>query len=132
MLSKYSLFFACLVSGTTASATTTDIGRREYPSETVDDFARRQLLAADTEAPAAQGLELVFTQGRGDDRSAYLLVEGRFGKDVKRGDRLRGWRIDAIAADHIELSKPGSRERLLLITEIDPLPPLSAPDPERR
>ena len=128
MSTKLPRFFACLM----LSVTTSSAAAHDDAPETVDSFARRQLLASEASEPASKGLELVFTQSRGVERSAYLLIDGRFGKEVKRGERLRGWRVERVAVDHIELSKGGVRERVLLGSEIDPLTTTVAADPEHR
>jgi hypothetical protein len=86
--------------------------------ETVDQYARRHLDAQHEVKNDDVCLELVFTQGEGKKRSAYLLIEERYGKDVYVGDSIRGWKVQKIGSDHIDITKGNRRERLLLTTEI--------------
>lgn len=97
------------------AAGATDAPETVATSETVDAFAQRQLAEqARSAASPGNGLELVFTQTEGKTRSAYLLVAGRYGKDVRRGDIVDGWTIRAIEHDFVEIGRNGRRERLLL------------------
>lgn len=86
--------------------------------ESIDAFAR-QTLDRQRVGPGASGLELVFTQG--DDRknlSAYLLIDGRYGKDVREGANVNGWKVRKIAHDHIDIAKGARSETLMMHSEL--------------
>ncbi|MCY0387856.1 hypothetical protein OVY01_11540 [Robbsia sp. Bb-Pol-6] len=101
-----------------ADAGATDAQEAVAASESVDAFARRQLEDHPRGAASpGSGLELMFTQAEGKARSAYLLVDGRYGKDVRRGDIVKGWTVRAIDSDAVEIDKDGRREKLLLASE---------------
>ncbi|MGI4856931.1 MAG: hypothetical protein ACRYHA_08455 [Janthinobacterium lividum] len=113
--------FAIVIASPTAAADIADAGDATAAGETVDAFARRQLEEQTRGASApGSGLELMFTQAEGTARSAYLLVDGRYGKDVRRGDIVKGWTIRAIESDAVEIGKDGRREKLLLASEVRP------------
>lgn len=105
----------------------TDLPAAGAMDETVDTFARRQLdEGANATAASGSGLELIFTQTEGRTRSAYLLVDGRYGKDVRRGDVVKGWTIRAIESDSVDISRNGRRETLLLAGAVPAHPTTSA------
>ncbi|MGI4856088.1 MAG: hypothetical protein ACRYHA_04025 [Janthinobacterium lividum] len=123
---------AALAYGTADATRTADPTDAADAGETVDAFARRQLDAqARGAAASGSGLELVFTQTEGKARSAYLLVDGRYGKDVRQGDTVKGWTIRAIENDAVEILKNGRREKLLLGSEVPAHRPTPADDRER-
>lgn len=100
--------------------------------ESIDEFARAHLQSAraeqeakaDADAAKSDGvagrakpresLELLFIQGVDDVTIAYVRVDGRFGKSVKRGDRVRDWQVAAIGDDYVEVTRAGKTQRLLL------------------
>lgn len=86
--------------------------------ESIDAFAR-QTLDRQRTGPTASGLELVFTQGdSGKNVSAYLLIDGRYGKDVSVGASVNGWKVRKIAEDHIEIAKGARSETLMMHSEL--------------
>lgn len=111
--------FALLAGSPLAATGATDARETATASESVDAFARRQLderMRGGTSS--GSGLELMFTQAEGQVRSAYLLVDRRYGKDVRRGDVVKGWTVRAIDSDSVEIGKDGRREKLLLASEV--------------
>ncbi|MGI4984146.1 MAG: hypothetical protein ACRYGL_12610 [Janthinobacterium lividum] len=113
------LAFAHGAAGATGAGDAADTTDTTDTGETVDAFARRQLDAqAHGAVSSGSGLELVFTQTEGKARSAYLLVDGRYGKDVRQGDIVKGWTIRAIESDAVEIRRNGRREKLLLGSEV--------------
>ncbi|WP_150696141.1 hypothetical protein [Pandoraea terrae] len=97
--------------------------------ENIDEFARLHLRNAQAAAekagnetvtadqsdqPVSKRLELVYIQGVGDATHAYLIVDGQFGKAVRRNESIRHWRVDAIGDDYVDVRRGSERHRLLL------------------
>lgn len=70
--------------------------------------------SADTGRQRAEPFELIYIQGVDAVTVAYVRVDGRFGKTVKRGDRVRDWQVAAIGDDYLDLTRGALRRRLLL------------------
>ncbi|QND85720.1 Uncharacterized protein ChrSV_3494 [Chromobacterium vaccinii] len=63
---------------------------------------------------AAQTFDVMFIQGNGAVRKAYLLVDGKYGKMVREGDKLLTWKVLAVGDDYVDVARGGRRTRLLM------------------
>lgn len=103
------------------------------PVETVDEYAQRILQqGADAsrrskanavvavDAPAARAehaspaVRVLFISGAGARRSAYLMLDGVYGKSVTQRDSVGGWHVRAIGSDYVDVERDSERQRLLL------------------
>ncbi|MBJ7263342.1 MAG: hypothetical protein JHC61_06200 [Burkholderiaceae bacterium] len=99
------------------------------PAETVDSYAKRLLQhratqpsedAVGTNAPAismqytSPDMHVLFISSAGTRRSAYLVLDGTFGKTVSAHDSVGGWSVQTIGADYVDLDRKGEQRRLLL------------------
>lgn len=108
-----------------------------HAEETIDAFARAHLKASQAaqaakdagEAQAAHKVpgaavarparpdvppELLFIYGVENTTVAYLRVDGRYGRNVTRGDKVGDWQIVAIGDDFVDVRRGAQRRRLLL------------------
>ncbi|MCI3207331.1 MULTISPECIES: hypothetical protein [Pandoraea] len=109
-----------------------------HAEETIDAFARAHLKAsqeaqdakqadaraaaagnahgrADTKPPpTGEPPELLFIYGVENATVAYLRVDGRFGRNVTRGDNVGEWKVVDIGDDFVDLQHGAKRKRLLL------------------
>lgn len=112
-------------------------------AETIDTFARAHLKssqeAADAQsattaserqpaagAPPDVSPELLFIHGVDDTTVAYLRVDGRFGYNVRDGDRFGDWRVVKIGSDFVDVARGGKPRRLLLPNAVGPAPTSNA------
>ena len=58
--------------------------------------------------------ELLFIYGVENTTVAYLRVDGRYGRNVTRGDKVGDWQIVAIGDDFVDVRRGAQRRRLLL------------------
>ncbi|KUM05603.1 hypothetical protein KIF53_13930 [Chromobacterium subtsugae] len=110
-------------------------------AETIDSFAKNALAPAPAAIPgglpplpsqappppvvnsgtalpgkngSSQVFDVVFIQGNGKVRKAYLVVDGRYGKMVREGDVVQSWKVVAVGDDYVDVAHAGKRKRLLM------------------
>ncbi|OHX14817.1 hypothetical protein [Chromobacterium sphagni] len=75
-------------------------------------------LSSGTPIPGKNGtsqvFDVVFIQGNGKVRKAYLVVDGRYGKMVREGDVVQSWKVVAVGDDYVDVAHAGKRKRLLM------------------
>ncbi|AJP55980.1 hypothetical protein UC34_01200 [Pandoraea vervacti] len=109
-----------------------------HAEETIDAFARAHLKASqeaqdarqaqaeaagsgNVKAPASAtsarpdvAPELLFIYGVENAVVAYLRVDGRFGRNVVKGDKVGEWQIVNIGDDYVDMRHGARQKRLLL------------------
>ncbi|VVD87265.1 hypothetical protein PMO31116_01410 [Pandoraea morbifera] len=134
-MSIKSFHTACAVLLTASCAFATAAGASA--EETIDAFARAHLKASQAaqaakDAGEAQAVhpapgavtagpvrpdvppELLFIYGVENTTAAYLRVDGRYGRNVTRGDKVGDWQVVAIGDDFVDVRRGAQRRRLLL------------------
>ncbi|VVE80742.1 hypothetical protein [Pandoraea sputorum] len=121
-----------------AWVTATLLSATAHAEETIDVFARAHLKASqaaqdakqaqakahaagDSQAPTsakpalADGPpELLFIYGVENASVAYLRVDGKFGRNVAKGDKVGHWQVVQIGDDFVDIRRGERQQRLLL------------------
>lgn len=105
--------------------------------ETIDAFARAHLKASQAAIqgdPATANAqddarprpevppELLYIYGVENATVAHLRVDGRYGRNVTKGDKVGEWQIVAIGDDFVDVRRGARRQRLLLPSALGAAP----------
>ncbi|MFK0377185.1 hypothetical protein [Pandoraea sp. NPDC090278] len=118
-------------------ATATLLSANAHAEETIDAFARAHLKASQAAQDAKQAQakaqggdgqtptsakpaqtdgppELLFIYGVENASVAYLRVDGKFGRNVTKGDKVGHWQVVQIGDDFVDIRRGARQQRLLL------------------
>ncbi|VVE69946.1 hypothetical protein PAN31117_03523 [Pandoraea anapnoica] len=119
-------------------ATATLLSASVHAEETIDAFARAHLKASQEAQDAKQAQakaqaagdgktptfakpaladvppELLFIYGVENASVAYLRVDGKFGRNVAKGDKVGLWQVVQIGDDFVDIRRGARQQRLLL------------------
>ncbi|MCE4061150.1 hypothetical protein LXM60_13135 [Pandoraea sputorum] len=138
-----------------AWVTATLLSATAHAEETIDAFARAHLktsqeaqdakqaqagaqAAGDAHTPTsakpalADGPpELLFIYGVENASVAYLRVDGKFGRNVTKGDKVGHWQVVQIGDDFVDMRRGERQQRLLLPSAFGAAPSSSAQTHQR-
>ncbi|UVA79729.1 hypothetical protein [Pandoraea commovens] len=149
------MFTKLLRDAVRATATATLLSASAHAEETIDAFARAHLKAsqeaqdakqAQADAQAAGNAqtptsakptladappELLFIYGVENASVAYLRVDGKFGRNVTKGDKVGHWQVVQIGDDFVDMRRGARQQRLLLPNAFGAAPSSSAQTSQR-
>ncbi|VVD85806.1 hypothetical protein PAQ31011_01362 [Pandoraea aquatica] len=135
--------------------TATLLSTNAHAEETIDAFARAHLKAsqeaqdakqaqakaqtagdaqtsASAKAAQADGPpELLFIYGVENATVAYLRVDGKFGRNVTKGDKVGHWQVVQIGDDFVDIRRGARQQRLLLPNAFGAVPSSSTQTSQR-
>ncbi|UTH74136.1 hypothetical protein [Chromobacterium sp. IIBBL 290-4] len=113
----------CLLLSSAAHAETIDAFAKSAmpkPLPAIQSLPPLPMASAGGLAPPSGGgeagpeFDLLIIQSNGQARRAYLLIQGKYAKTVKAGDKLKSWKVSAVGEDYVDLISGGKRKRLLM------------------
>ncbi|VVE74249.1 hypothetical protein [Pandoraea sputorum] len=138
-----------------AWVTATLLSATAHAEETIDVFARAHLKASQEAQDAKQAQakaqaagdaqtpmsakpaltdgppELLFIYGVENASVAYLRVDGKFGRNVTKGDKVGHWQVVQIGDDFVDMRRGERQQRLLLPNAFGAVPSSSAQTNQR-